>query len=318
MTIETLNDGTPPEPELAAALGEFERSFQYPLGEAQCFHISHGTRYLTFFQAMGPAHVFVAASSATGQVLGTIACIERKIFDGSQTLPAAYFCDLKVAPGVRGGRVLPRLMHRAAAHCAMRGLTRAWSVVMRGTSRTPAAYTGRLEIPAFVRSGEIMVLRLGHREGLPVKAAAGHSAAAVAEARARLPRPGYAAGGGNSGLRSEMEPVHFITAGGDACGTLEDTRRGKRLLLSGGGELHSAHLSGFAFADAASGAQLLRSALGHVAARGVSGLFVALPMPWAEALRGFLTDVPCTLAPADVYTHGLPPHPNWWLDTADI
>ncbi|HSI86396.1 MAG: GNAT family N-acetyltransferase [Candidatus Methylacidiphilales bacterium] len=320
MIVRVFDAQSPPDAPMLAALAEFERSFRYPLGTTQYFHISHGAHYLPFFHAMGRAALFVALREE--RVLGTIACIERTLHHDGETIPAAYLCDLKMAPDARQTRVMPRLILSAATQCRERNITRAWSVVMRGTTRTPSTYTGRLEIPEFIHGGEITVMRLASRGQCEVPQIRTVSPEVISDARERISRHGYVAANGNSSLRSQMAPVHLLTADGRACGTLEDTLLGKRLMIGGdggaGGELLSTHLSGFAWSDPASGADLLRQAVSHSAALGISGLFVSLPQSAVQAFAKELEDLSCTLAPADIYVHGLPPDPHWWIDTADI
>ncbi len=63
MKIHSLT--SPPPPNLAGALEEFEYSFLYPLGPKQKFRISHGREYLPFFRAMGEATLLVAQHAGT-------------------------------------------------------------------------------------------------------------------------------------------------------------------------------------------------------------------------------------------------------------
>lgn len=95
---------------------------------------------------------------------------------------------------------------------------------------------------------------------------------------------------------------------------LEDTRRGKRLWLESGGELVSAHLSGFAYATPEAGAELLAAAV----LRAGGPFFVALPFREWETVRPLLDRLNFTEAEAAVYGHDLETGYDWWVDTAEI
>ena len=102
---------------------------------------------------------------------------------------------------------------------------------------------------------------------------------------------------------------------------LEDTRRAKRLLLDDGGELVSAHLSKFAYADVGAGTVLLRRALARCGQSGQApALFVSVPEVDTTAFVRLLGDVPEVVqAPATIYAVGLPVSgASWNLSTAEI
>jgi hypothetical protein len=115
-----------------------------------------------------------------------------------------------------------------------------------------------------------------------------------------------------------MAPVWLLDPSGAACGRLEDTRRGKRLLLGDGSELVSAHLACFAFRDLQAGAGLLRAAVGRAADVGCPALFVAVAADEAEAVGAALAGHEVTMAPATVYGVGPPAGLAWHINTSEI
>ncbi|CAN5866106.1 hypothetical protein BH11VER1_BH11VER1_26960 [soil metagenome] len=317
---------TEPPPELLGqALENFEQQFRYPLGDSGFFHISHGRDYLPFFSAMGEASVGVAERD--GEVLGTLTRVKRwleirsgpKGTEAPDTLLAHYLCDLKLSPAARGSTVLARIIREAKNPIESSETQKVYCVVMDGTGRLPTDYTGRLGVPAFENLGEIMVLRLSVvKRAMNTPLLPSVSAQEMRKLRELLPREGYGTVGGMSEHRSLMEPLHWIGQDGLSCGTIEDTRRGKRLFLDSGDELQSAHLSGFAYATAESGAGLLRMALAACAPMDLPALFVAVPRGEFSALLPHLQGIDVLQAPATVYGHGLNPGQDWWVDTAEI
>jgi hypothetical protein len=320
MTTQLLTE--PPPPELATALESFEAQFRYPLGPGQQFRISHGRDYLPFFQAMGRAGVRIATDGSGVQ--GTLAHVHRTLElrrDAGETAhqAAVYLCDLKVDPRARGGRVLATLLRDTLQQLRGEGVQAAYCVVMQGTGRLPTDYTGRLAVPTFTAIGEIEILRLTAPpcfrippELLPA------TREEIDSVRARVPRSGYRASGGQASGRSRMVPVPLTEPGGDAVGWVEDTRRGKQLFLATGEELRSAHLSGFAFATPMAGALLLRKALAIALAHELPALFVSVPAACGPELRSFLTDLEVGISRATVFGHGLATGHDWWIDTAEI
>ena len=305
----------PPE-RLAAALGEFEKRFSYPLGEGSRFCITHGEDYPRFFRAMGNAVVFVAERD--GQVLGTLGAAVRELTrpDGGLS-QALYVCDLKVVPGAAAGMVLLRLAASLKAWVPVQ-LTAAFAVVMGGTRMTPERYTGRLGIPSFHEVAKIAVLRLpcdGVRAG-PANCSRSESKALATYKR--LVRGCYATTGGNPAERSAVTPVWLSLATGDACAMVEDTRKAKRLFMIGGPELQSAHLSYFAFDNARAGAELLSAAAEVARSMRFPALFCAVPANRApELVRALGSPIPA-VAPASVYGMGFPAPPSWHVNTSEI
>ena len=327
MNLHRLN--APPEPWLGAALEDFERQFYYPLGAAGHFRISHGRDYLPFFAAMGDATVLVAERDR--RVLGTLARIRRQLewrkagtgCGGVSTPAAHYLCDLKLGAAGRGTRALARLMGEARQQIIGSETQVCYAIVMAGTGRTPTDYTGRIDVPQFQPVGEISILRLAAEAGIIPGAGQAESiieanAAEALAVRTRLARAGFTVAGWAGDRRSQMPAVHLVEAAGQACGTVEDTRKAKCLWLENGPELLSAHLSGFAYAAPESGARLLRRALAVGRATGLPALFVAVPAGEAEELRSHLKGIQVLRAPAIIYGHGLPAGQDWWVDTAEI
>ncbi len=303
----------PPPPEMGEALERFEAGFRYPLGDAGWFRISHGRDYLPFFQAIGEASLLVAEQA--GEVVGTLVRVERWIT--FQTDPPVkqrvhYLGDLKVSPQARGGRVLAMLMTEAKRQIEASGSRSCYGIVMGGTGRLPVDYTGRVGIPGFQKLGEIAVLRISalppdspRPDGNP----------------ASLPEPGKPAclaTGGRSEQRSLMVPQPLENRSGTARGLLEDTRAGKRLWMEPGGEMLSAHLSGFRYETPEAGAEVIRTALGRAGKAGLPAVFGSVPAPAGPALRRALADLQVQNSPAAVFGYGIKPGYDWWVDTAEI
>jgi hypothetical protein len=315
MKLHRFTEEVPPV--MGRALAEFEREFSYPLGPTERFRISHGEDYLPFFRAIGEP--VVLAMEDAGTIVGGIARVRRRLElrrdEGAvvEESVAHYLCDLKVAAAARGTRVLARLIGETKRGIEASDSLACYCIVMAGTGRLPTDYTGRLGVPRFEKVGEIVILRISPG-GSFVKRGRVISMKDFAVLRARLARGGYTATGGESAHRSWMAPLPLVTPGGDACGLLEDTRRGKRLFLESGGELVSAHLSGFGYATPEAGAELLVAAV----VRANGPFFVALPVREMEVMRPLLDGLDFTEAEAIVYGHDLEAGHDWWVDTAEI
>ena len=298
-------------------LAEFEREFSYPMGPSERFRISHGENYLPFFRAIGEP--VLLAMEEGGKILGGIARVRRHLELRRQTGAVAessvahYLCDLKVTAAARGTTVLARLIGETKRGIEASDSRACYCVVMAGTGRLPTDYTGRLGVPRFEKVGEIVILRISPG-GSFVKGCRVISTKDFAAVRGWLARVGYTATGGESEYRSWMGQLPLVTPSGEACGMLEDTRRGKRLWLESGGEMVSAHLSGFAYATPEAGAELLASAV----VRAQGPFFVALPLRQMEAMRPLLEGLEFTEAEATVYGHDLEKGHDWWVDTAEI
>jgi hypothetical protein len=315
MTIHPLQKA--PTAELAQALERFEVQFRYPLGPGRYFRISHGEDYPRFFRAMGEGICFVAERE--NRVLGVIgAALRRLTLPNGTEQQSLYLGDLKIDPSARGGRVLP---HLAAAVRQWTGtrVTSSFAVVMDGTPVTPERYTGRLGIPSFEVLGKVMVLRLSTMGSHAMQDKEQRTSEETGTARyLQLSAGRYASPGGNPAERSEMDPLWLLAPDGEACGRLEDTRRGKRLISDDGTEMQSAHMSCFAYQDVSAGVAILRVALGFAAARGLPALFVAVAAAEAEDFRRLLEGTDPVLAPATIYGTGLEPGPLWNINTAEI
>lgn len=315
MKLHRFTDEVPPD--MGRALAEFEREFSYPLGPSEHFRISHGEDYLPFFRAIGEP-VLLAMEDA-GRILGGIGRVRRRLDlrreEGGlvEESVAHYLCDLKIAAAARGTTVLARLIAETKRGIEASESRACYCVVMEGTGRLPTDYTGRLGVPRFEKLEEIVILRISPGGSL-LKRCRVISMKDFAVVRGRLARSGYTATGGESEHRSWMAPLPLVTPGGDACGLLEDTRRGKRLSVESGGELVSAHLSGFAYATPEAGAELLAAAV----LRADCPFFVALPLRQMEKMRLLLDGLVFTEAGASVFGHDLEPGYDWWVDTAEI
>jgi hypothetical protein len=307
-----------PTGELGVALTRFESQFTYPLGPGRSFRISHGGDYTRFYRSIGEAVCFVAENE--GEVLGTICGAVRPLLqpDGRQRL-ALYLGDLKVASRLPGRALLK--LAEAMRDWASPKVDAAYSVVMDGTRVTPERYTGRLGIPSFQKLAQIAVLRFEIPPADELSADSTRDWRANAEAGeacyVRLAAGCFASRGGNPELRSDSVPRWLMDFGGGACGRLEDTRRAKRLWADDGREMKSAHLSCFAYRDAAAGIRLITSALDFAARLGFPALFLAVPVSDIEAFSTIPNRKP-VIAPATIYGTGLELGQYWMMNTAEI
>ncbi len=308
----------PPAEWLGEALARFELQFRYPLGPARSFRISHGRDYVTFFQAIGEARLFVG--ERRGTVLGTLAAVTREVrFPSGETRRAAYLCDLKVAPHARGGRTLLHLMNAVRARLEVPCSGLAYAVVMDGTAQTPVAYTGQLNLPAFENLDQLMVLRIPTQRAETfddrVQTTNARSLQSIHD---RLTRVQFVPLGGVPATRSQVEPAYLELIDGCACGVLEDTRRGKRLFDDAGDEMLSAHLSRFAYANTSDAAGFLGRVLGLAKEAGFPALFTAIPRHDAAKIVDSLAVADTVLAPATVYGCSFREKAAWRIDTSEI
>ncbi|MBT9585816.1 N-acetyltransferase [bacterium] len=300
-------------PQLARSLQEFEQQFRYPLGQGACFSISHGHDYVNFFAAIGEATVLVAEHQ--GRVLATLATVIRALrYPDGGVSDTVYLGDLKVTPRARGGPVLLRLLR--AAQELLDGQVCGYGIVMEGTGRAPDDYTGRLQIPPFRAVARLMVLsistRLGRLDPCPSKSD-------WEDIYAQCSPAGYVPLGGQPALRSQLPPLGLADPAGQACGLLEDTRRGKRLLLHSGQEMRAAHLSRLAWKSPRDGARLIGQAVYRSAEQGIPTLFVSLPWARSQSVLEGLNDFQIQPAPATVYGTGYEDLcEDWWVDSAEI
>src|SRR5260221_3640788 len=131
------------------------------------------------------------------------------------------------------------------------------------------------------------------------------------ECYARLSHGRFSTPGGIPEERSEMSPVWLMHPTGLACGLVEDTRRAKRLLADDGAELRSGHLSFFAFATPAAGAELLRVAARQAGRFVHPSLFVSVAPPDATELEHALGAIDKVIAPATIYAAQLKDAESW-------
>jgi hypothetical protein len=316
MTIHVLHEAPPPP--LRDALMEFERQFVYPLGPRRTFRIDHGEDYPRFYRAIGDGRCFVCEEA--GRVLGVVAVALRPVqVPGGDLIPVAYVGDVKVAPGPRRGAMLLRLARAAETWCRLR-VARAFGVVMDGTPVVPTTYTGRLGIPAFAEVARVIVIRFLCNGVRPCEDRHRFSAVEKSfwEVFHRLAEGAVFCPSSSPTDRSLIEPAWLVDERATACGCLEDTSRAKRLIADDGMEMRSAHLSSFAYHDIASGASLLRHAIGRAAVLGFPALFTAVAALDAEELLAALTDVEAVRAPATVFAHGFAPGPVWIVNSSEI
>jgi len=321
MNVYVLTQAPPAE--LAAALAEFEAQFTYPLGNTLRFRIDHGPDYSAFFRSIGPGCCVVAVDAES--VIGVVGAALRtvRLADGRE-ITAAFLGDLKLASTARSGVVLRRLIRTITTWIGNRAEL-GIGVVMAGTAVTPEHYTGRVGIPGFAIMGELCILRLACSPGPTPDRCTNEIGLAV---HSRFQRSGVSAVPlpTTHEPRSAMPPQWFARADGFACGRVEDTDQVKRLITTTDIPLRSAHVSAFAYAHAAAGADLLRQAAAWAGQSGHEGLFVAVPALEAQEIIAALAthaDSPLvTCANAMVYGHGLHSdagmNQTWWLDTADM
>jgi hypothetical protein len=319
MTLHRLEG--PPSPSLARALADFEAQFTYPLGPGRTFRISHGEDYGLFFRSMGTASSFIYEHD--GRVLGVLGVAVRPLLlpDRSEK-QVAYFGDLKTAKEARGGVVLHRLVS-AAMDWLRPQVDAGYAVVMDGTPVIPEAYTGRAGIPLFRELGKVTVLRvilprIPAELPSPTDPVSAVEESALVSSFRELSGGRYANLGGNAHKRSQIPAMFLKHLGGGACGRLEDTRRGKRLIADDGSEMISAHLSCFAYRDVESGAAIVREAAQRAVRLGFPALFTAVPVADSDALCTSLSSFEIIRAPATIFGTALAPGFDWNIHTSEI
>ncbi len=314
MTSIAILEGCP-EAALAASLAEFESEFRYPLGEGRWFRISHDDDYTRFFRAIGDARCFVAQRN--GKVSGVVSVARCRLRSpGGGFVDASYVADLKI--GRQGdGATLIRLLRPSVAWARITPSTPGFSVVMDGTSRDPTSYTGRLQIPPYIRLAGLTILRIP-TDLLGASDAREASPDDVHACYRDLTRGHFATDGGSPERRSVMQPTGMILPDGAACGLIEDTRRCKRLYLDDDTEMVSAHLSCFGYHTPGHAVDLIAAACLHCRQLDFPALFVALPAADSGAILSLLPQQHIVVAPATVFGFGLPPGKNWSVNTSEI
>jgi hypothetical protein len=300
---------------------EFEREFTYPLGHGCRFRISHGEDYLGFFRSMGEATLVVTEDM--GRITGSIARVQKRLRNGTGgsvvEIAAHYLCDLKVRADCRGTLVLPRLIRETKRQIEASESLACYSVVMSGTGRLPTDYTGRLGVPKFEKLADMTILRLAAGDsGMKSMTSRIVSPLEILAVHEGIELSGYQSAVQGLPGRSLSTPVHLVAGNGDACGTLEDTRRVKRLFLDSGEELITAHLAGFRYKTPRAGGLFLAEAVEFARSAGFPAVFTAVPSCRIESLRPYLGCLDVTEAPAMVYGVGLESGAEWWLDTSEI
>lgn len=283
-------------------LATFEALFHYPLGENQRFRIDHSPDHTAFYRAMGDAKTWMV--TAGGEIIAMVSMAIRTLSIQGEVKKIAYIGDLKIHPEHQSGRVLFHIM-RCLQPFLEQNSACAYSVVMDGTRITPEQYTGRLGIPLFNAVAKLHILRIKTAQG----AASDATHIPAQEGRALYERLTHDfCNAGLVALRSAMEPQWFA-AGHQACGMLEDTRLAKRLYLTTGEELLSAHLSCFAFQNAPAALSLLHLACEQARQLGYPYMFVALSKEQYALLSPVLQRFHYTHAPATLYaTDGMCAH----------
>jgi hypothetical protein len=189
---------------------------------------------------------------------------------------------------------------------------------MDGTPLTPEQYSGRLGIPLFQAVKKVCILRFNtdifnigkNEQDEKISHETGY------ELYRLLNSEGTLLALSHSKIRSALEPLWFHSEA-KACGMLEDTRKAKKLFLSAGEELISAHLSYFSFSDALSAADVLRQAILYAREQAYPAVFVALSTSQVELLQEALKNFSYQNLSATLYaTNTICEHIS--VNTADI
>lgn len=316
MMIQKVFDA--PQLALAQSLTTFEQQFTYPLGPGETFRIVHGDDYSRFFRSMGDGCVFVVEYN--GAVWGTLGVTIRNLrFPNGEVQKVAYFCDLKLSPEARKGRVLWRLLCSARS-CIQNQCDKVFCVVMDGTPATPNFYSGRVGLEKLSAVAKVAVLRI---RCSTEKLNSNSCVNVVSECEGvrcfeDLCLGGFAVPPSDCEMRSSISPVWLALSDSSACGVLEDTRRAKCLFRADGAELVSAHLSCFAFETLESGVSLIRQAIVLCAEQGIPALFVSLAQENVKSFLAVLKMPDVLEASATVYGYGFPSGFPWNINTAEV
>jgi hypothetical protein len=295
-------------------MAQFEKEFEYPLGEQQTFTISHGMDYLKFFRRMGQVTCFTARCHSG--VSGVLTTVQRRLYiPGKGVTQAVYLCDLKVSTKTQSAPIFFQLVKEAREFYQGQDLP-AYGVVMHGTHRNPAQYTGAFGIPRFSALGEVAILRI------PVRAAKTDGAdkssvKAAVEVFESLNSKSAHARAQNSQMGARYEPTGLLSNRGAACGILTDTLESKRL-YSGSTELVSAHLSQFAYDRLEDGIDVVRTALRLCSERDIPALFLSLPQTKLAEWKEHEHYPHSTFSGATIYGLGLEPGHQWNINTSEV
>jgi hypothetical protein len=267
---------------------------------------------------MGSARCFVAEDN--GRVIGAVGVAIRPILlpDGSEQ-SVAYVGDLKIDPASRGTLAFLRLA-QAALDWARPQVSAAYGVVMDGTRASPGSYTGRVGIPAFIKLGEILVVRFTTFDETPARDFSRWVAtdAVGTQCYSTLARSRFTPIGGSPAIRSGIVPQWLVHPDGLACGRLEDTRAAKRLIDSDGNEMVSAHLACAVWKTPRAGVELIEAANWFALEARLSGLFTSVHPPDLIALDAALAPRNRVIAPATLYGVGLQTGSTWNINTSEI
>ena len=309
-----------PDEELADGLASFERQFRYPLGEEKQFSISHGRDYPRFFRAIGEPACFVAQDR--GEVVGVVGCALAHLrTPTNQTIPAAYFGDIKISPKARATRTLYQLFKTTQAWLAGRAKV-GFGVVMDNTAVLPERYTGKIGFPLFDVAGTITLFHIDTEfksKDPQRKTASGHKIVigSTATLDVEMP-PAFELLGSDPKIRSRMEPVPLSEVGGGASGLLEDTRASKRLVDEDGKEIVSGHLSFLKYKNPEVAGALIEAACERCREMGYPKLFVSVSNECVEDLKSALAGLKYQTATATVYATGLDSVGPWRVNSAEI
>jgi len=288
---------------LQSALQDFEAEFTYPLGENKKFRISHGEKYTAFYQSMGETICLVAIED--NKVFGTFSCALRHYITSktNEKKRIAYLGDLKVTQQKTNTSTYQLIAHQMIEE-VQTYTTEAICVVMKGNTKTPKDYTGRLSIPKFNPLYDITILRIDTRISNHPKLTQKPCPHIDSNEFLRfyglfcqhdyfLPEA--------FDKRSKMTPQYFTTADHKACGILEDTQKAKILYDEQGKEIRSAHLSYFEYENPISAANLLQSAVNISYHNNYPALFVCLPMGKSREITSLLKSLDYEQYGATVY-----------------
>lgn len=282
---------------LEAEYERFGANFFHALDGGSRFRVVHPGGTDVFFSDMGEAERLFAYGD--DGLVGSLTWVRRCFARGGRDV--AYLCDLKIRPG--HGFALHALAGACTVRCRAAGIDAAYGVVMAGAHRTPDRYSGRMGIAGFRRVADFAILGFAARRDSGDATVRCVSPEEAASCR-RMWEPASSPAAYGKGTRcSGMIPVGLVADGG-ACGVLEDTRRGKRLIGENGREIMTAHLRDFDFFRPVAGARVLRAALGLAAERGFDRILVALTHEKVSGLLSQTGDLSHIGSGASVFATG--------------
>ncbi|NQZ57313.1 MAG: hypothetical protein HRT88_07565 [Lentisphaeraceae bacterium] len=293
---------------------EFERSFQYPLGEAGSFRISHGEDYGRFFRSIGKCRIYLARQDGN-KVLGSLAVVQRPLKQKGTLINSLYIGDLKLLPQA-GGKVLYCMMHEAYQDFYEERQWPMYSIMMKGTRRAPSDYTGRLGLPKFRLQGKISIFRIPvnvHFNKQACEEIELEEAQLLAEA---LNSSDYSLPMTRAAVRSKHKPRAFALKNNSAVCVVEDTMASKRIFDECDEEIVSAHLSSFQSENINCAGSLIKALMPQLAQAGYPALFFAVPQCDAMEFSELMPQA--QRADAMVYGRNLEFGENWQVNTSEI